>query len=232
MPRTFWKKTTSVFFVPNPNMPSPSPSRIIELCKYPSPGLVKTRLVPILGTDGAADLQRRMALFVFSEVKKAADLTLASVEICYDGADRAAFREMFGSAPDLHRQDMGDLGKRINSAFTRAFKLGACRALLTGSDCPCVTAAVLCEALDSLCTHDAVIGPAADGGYYLIGLTKPMPFLFENMPWSTDAVFEETVLRFQKNAVSFHILEKGWDVDLPEDIHLFEEVEEVARKPR
>jgi rSAM/selenodomain-associated transferase 1 len=210
-------------------MDSSSSSRIIELCKYPSPGLVKTRLIPVLGQNGAALLQERMARFVFSEIAKAASHTRSSIEICYLGADETSFRELFGDKAEFYPQDEGDLGHRILRAFVRACELGARRALLTGSDCPCVTAELLCEALDSLYTHDAVIGPAGDGGYYLIGLTEPMPFLFENMPWSTDAVFEETVSRFKNNGVSFHVLEKGWDVDRPEDVHLFEELEKRSK---
>ncbi len=195
---------------------------IIELCKYPTPGQVKTRLIPTIGAEAAADLQRKMSRYVFSEINKAAAITGASIEICYDCATEADFKNLFGDKPEFVKQSNGDLGDRINNAFLRAFALGYKKVLLTGSDCPCVSSDILIHAFNSLSTSEAVVGPTLDGGYYLLGLTKSMPFLFENMPWSTEVVFEMTIERLKKRKISYSILKAGWDVDRPEDIYRFE----------
>jgi rSAM/selenodomain-associated transferase 1 len=89
-------------------------------------------------------------------------------------------------------QPSGDLGARLRSAFETAFRKGAERALAIGSDAPDISPEILSQAVDSLQNHDVVIGPAADGGYYLIGMTRSRPELFASIDWGTERVYAQT----------------------------------------
>src|SRR5207245_11114496 len=110
-------------------------------------------------------------------------------------------------------QGDGDLGERLRAAFERAFAVGAKRVLIIGSDCPSVAAHDIHEAWKNLRTHDIVLGPASDGGYWLIGLRQLQPALLQNIPWSTENVFPETMKRVQKCGLSVRLLREREDVD-------------------
>lgn len=117
---------------------------------------------------------------------------------------------------DKHLQPKGDLGARMQQAFEMALKQFD-SALILGSDCPGITPAVLHTALDQVQQHDFVIGPATDGGYYLLGMQKPAPYLFQDMPWSTDQVFAETIGRIEAAGATYYTLPVLSDVDYSED---------------
>jgi hypothetical protein len=189
---------------------------LIVFAKAPRPGAVKTRLIPVLGAAGAARLHERL---VDRTLAIAAAAGLGAVELCGDPASDpflAARAAAHGAA--LAEQGPGDLGARMRRAFQRVLT-GAPAAILIGTDCPALTPEYLRAAADALAAgHDAVIGPAEDGGYVLIGLRRVQRSLFEGIRWGGPDVREHT--RARLGALGWRCRELGtlWDVDRPADL--------------
>ena len=190
--------------------------QVAVLAKAPIPGLAKTRLIPALGAQGAARLQRRL---VWQAVRTALDAGLGTVTLwCAPDALHRCFRT-------LHRalgvtclvQASGDLGERMHTAFRLHCATGPL--LLIGTDCPPLMPHHLREAAQALLSGcDAVFFPAEDGGYALVGLREPQHALFRDMRWSTPSVMEETRLRASAAGLAWRELETLWDLDVPEDL--------------
>lgn len=119
-----------------------------------------------------------------------------------------------------HIQEGEDLGDRMSNAFEKIFALGAEKAVIVGSDCPEITTAIINSAFTTLKEKDVCIGPARDGGYYLLGMNKPLPFLFQQKAWSTDSVFSSTIDDLEKQNLSFGKLPELSDLDTAEDLPL------------
>ena len=184
--------------------------------KLPRPGAVKTRLVPALGAEVAASLYRVLAGHVLEitspEPKEYERL------VFYDPPDATqAIREWL-PAGRLRRQAPGDLGRRMADAFARCFARGADRVALIGSDVPDLRRQDVLEAFAALETSDVALGPARDGGYYLVALRSPQPALFEAMAWSTAGVFEATLERARSSGLSCARLRPLRDVDTIDDV--------------
>lgn len=194
---------------------------LILFTRYPEPGKTKTRLIPLLGEDGAAELQRRMTIHAVIQVRQLARLRRALPLVCYEGADHTTMAAWLG--PDLHHhpQGEGDLGVRMANAFRHAFQQGMDRVALVGTDCPGVSTNLFQKAFDSLTEHDLVLGPAEDGGYYLIGLRGLQPELFSGVPWGTDRVLERTLEIAAGLGLKVSLVDRLADVDRPEDVHLW-----------
>lgn len=191
-------------------------SRILVFAKQPDSGQVMTRLIPLLGEPAAARLHTR---FVHNTLDKACGAGLAPVELWCSPCIEAVFFQDCMQRFDitLHLQTRGDLGQRMHHAICDALGRDT-SAVLVGTDCPGLCAADLDEALDALTRGaGAVLGPARDGGYYLVGLTRPVPHLFTGIEWGTDTVFTETVKRLDDAGIDFHCLAERDDVDTPED---------------
>ncbi|MFA6218748.1 MAG: TIGR04282 family arsenosugar biosynthesis glycosyltransferase [Erythrobacter sp.] len=180
--------------------------RISIFARYPEPGKAKTRLIPALGADGAARVYTRLLEGTVAQARAAG----LPFELRVTGERSEAFREWLGDDFAVVDQGGGDLGARMARVPAPA--------LLIGSDCPGLTAPILRAAAAQLAERRVVIGPASDGGYYLIGLREPMPFLFEDMEWSTPQVFGETLGRLTAHGIAPAILPELSDVDLPEDL--------------
>lgn len=187
---------------------------ILLFARYPVPGQAKTRLIPELGPEGAARLHRRMTEHAVAVARSAG----AMVTLCHTGGKRRDFRAWLGPDLDFAAQPDADLGGRLRWAFARAFRQRAPRALAIGADVPGISPAILREAFDALGTHDMVLGPALDGGYYLIGMTRPHPDLFAGMEWGTERVCAQTRAAIQRLGLSCHELPTLNDVDRPEDL--------------
>jgi rSAM/selenodomain-associated transferase 1 len=189
---------------------------ILVFCRAPIAGKVKTRLIPSLGEEGAAKLHAELATRMIEE---AADAELASVELWCDPDDSDVFFDSFKSrGVELRIQQGGDLGERMSNAIAASLEGGASRTVLVGTDCPPVDAAYLRRALSALTDHDAVIGPAEDGGYGLIGLKEADRRLFEDIAWGSDKVCASTCIRFNERRLRWSLLPLIWDVDRPEDV--------------
>lgn len=194
--------------------------RLIVFTRYPEPGRTKTRLIPALGPEGAAQLHRRMAEHCLKTAKQLAWQRGLSVAVCFEGGDANLMTQWLGDGFEYIPQASGDLGQRMLGAFEHAFARAAQRVVLIGTDCPGITGKVLKAAFDALNDHDLVLGPAMDGGYYLIGLRKAVPEFFADMPWSTDQVLEQTIQRANKVQLTYRLLATLGDVDRPEDLPL------------
>lgn len=191
------------------------PAAVIVFLREPMPGKVKTRLAASIGAEAAAAVYRRLIDITLDAVASARLPTY----LFYDGplpglSDRVPG---FTYAP----QSTGDLGARMLNALARVQAIHG-HTILIGSDCPEISAAVLHEAFGQLRTQDVVIGPAADGGYYLIGIAGPPdPRLFNGIPWSTDRVFALTLDRCADAGLKVSVMPMRADVDTLEDLHHF-----------
>ena len=115
---------------------APQSGRLILFCKYPTPGEVKTRLIPAIGAEGAADLQRSLILRTLAELRTAAEPSKTPIEIRYAGATAAQFTAFLGDGLRFAAQGAGDLGERMSHAFRSAFDAGVSKAVLVGADIP------------------------------------------------------------------------------------------------
>jgi rSAM/selenodomain-associated transferase 2/rSAM/selenodomain-associated transferase 1 len=206
-------------------MPEDSRSQLLVFTRYPEPGSAKTRLISALGAERAADLQRQMTEHLMGEARKLLAIHPVSVRICFDGGDLQRLRAWLGAEWDYAPQGGGDLGRRMAAAFESAFRDGAERTLLVGSDIPDLTAPILFQAFRELERSELVLGPAEDGGYYLIGLQRSAfglagARLFSGIHWGTDAVFEQTLNAAEE--LSRSLTERLADVDRPEDLGAWE----------
>ncbi|MFH1215892.1 MAG: TIGR04282 family arsenosugar biosynthesis glycosyltransferase [Pseudomonadota bacterium] len=191
---------------------------LILFTRFPQPGMAKTRLIPVLGEHGAADLQRRMAAFMFERAQKIRTTKDVAVEVHYCGGDEGEVRSWVPTAFQLKVQCKGDLGKRLHHATNTAFAEGRGKIVVIGSDCPSLTEEILEDAFQKLNHADVVIGPAHDGGYYLIGLRKSSDCLWKNISWGTEKVLRQTIGQAEAYGLSFLFLPPLADIDRPEDL--------------
>jgi len=197
-------------------MSTVEPVAIAILAKAPIAGLAKTRLIPALGREGAALLQARLIARTLATACAAATGPVS----LWAAPEEWHFRELAHKFPgELARQVDGDLGARMHAALD-----AACPAIVIGTDCPALEAKHLRGSADALREGaDAVIIPAEDGGYVLIGLRQPRQDLFADMPWGTGTVMEETRRRAAELGLAVRELAPLWDVDLPEDLERLRE---------
>ncbi len=182
------------------------------MARAPEPGTTKTRLIPALGAYGAAKLHAALVEHALAEIARCgAPATLW----CAPDADHPFFAECARRwNVALRAQPDGDLGARMGAAF------GAARGplLLMGSDCPPIDAALLRICAGAFARAPAVFLPTVDGGYGLVGLRRPIPEIFMDMPWSTDAVMSITRDRLTRLGVHWEEPAEIWDVDTPADV--------------
>lgn len=190
-------------------------TRIVIFAKAPVAGKAKTRLIPALGEEGAARLARTM---LAETVSRSLEAALAVPELCATPDPRSA--EWTGLLPAgvrTYDQGSGDLGQRLARAARRVIASGE-RVLLIGADCPDLTADHMRAAARRLDDHDAVIHPAEDGGYVLLGLSRFDATLFSGIAWSTDTVAADTKLRAETLGWSLFVGETLRDIDEPGDL--------------
>ncbi len=194
-------------------------SCILLYIKYPEPGRVKTRLSEALDGGVAAELYRHFVIDVLAMVKD----TGHDVIICYAPAGREEdFRRWLGPRHRYHRQRGDTLGEKLKHGFADIYAAGYRSAVAIGSDSPDLPSRYIEMAFTRLGEHDVVIGPAVDGGYYLIGFARDtfVPEAFDGIEWSTSTVLHETLrnLRRQPGDVDVHLLPAWKDVDTLDDL--------------
>lgn len=195
---------------------TPGPRPVVAVfAKAPVPGKVKTRLTPALHAQEAADLYRSMLLDTIAVVERAG---LECVVAFAPSGARRELERLLGSRRRLAPQPPGDLGQRMEAIFEGLLEDRRRPAIAIGSDCPAVDAERLTEAAEKLEEAEVVVGPALDGGYYLLGLRRPRPELFRDIPWSTGGVTEETRRRIDDAGLRSAWLEPARDLDTPEDL--------------
>jgi rSAM/selenodomain-associated transferase 1 len=201
-----------------------SNTRILLFAKAPVPGRAKTRLIPALGALGAARLHEQLLRDTVARLAVGLDGSMDTrLELwCAPDTAHPLFQELAATyGLELHRQSDGDLGDRLLAGCTDALRR-ADGAVLIGSDCPDLGPAQLAQAVLALQTPgvDAVLGPALDGGYVLLGLRRAAPGLFTEMPWGQDRVAELTRERMRLLGWCWRELPALRDVDRPEDLEL------------
>lgn len=207
-------------------MPASIRDRLIIFSRYPRVGTTKTRMIPVMGAEGAAALQRRMTEHTLSTAVDLSKKHPVQIEIHFEGGDQDRMQKWLG--PDLayRPQASGDIGARMQHALAEAFAEGADRAILIGTDIPEITAEILKKAYGSLDKSDIVFGPAADGGYYLIG-TGAQSFqriektIFRAIEWGSRHVLEQTLATAGAAGASFQLVETLTDVDRPADLPIW-----------
>ncbi len=196
---------------------------LLVFTRYPEPGVTKTRMIPVLGAEGAAKLQLDMTNQVLSAVRRWRRRADDTIVVSFSGGSSVAMAEAFGGDVTYVAQGEGSLGDRLYQAFQRAHDEGFQEIVAIGADCPSVDAAVLNLAFDALNAHDVVIGPAADGGYYLIGTHSPQPEMFQDILWGTPNVLEQSLHNFERLGLHVAQLVTRRDVDEPADLVVWEE---------
>ena len=191
--------------------------RIIIFSRYPVPGEVKTRLIPAIGLAGAADLHRRLTEKTLATALSFSADHGAEVEVNYEGGSEPQIRRWLGPNITCVRQHSGDLGQRMRIALEKAFQQGARRAVMVGTDIPDLKPEHFKQAFEVLEDQDLVLGPSTDGGYWLIGSSRPVD-IFKNINWGTETVIEETIATADQQRLEFKLLEPLTDIDAPEDL--------------
>ena len=181
--------------------------RVVLFTRYPVPGQAKTRLIPALGAVGAAALHRTLTERTVAVVRDSG----LSLEIRSTGANVEMFSDWLGVGGVVD-QGEGDLGTRLARAAPPY------PVIFIGADAPDLTPALLRNAADALRDASAVIGPAEDGGYWLLGLAGEVPGVFADIAWSTDAVFAQTLTRLATAGIAPVPLPELADCDRPEDL--------------
>lgn len=187
------------------------------MAKAPVAGQVKTRLCPPLSAADAAELSR---CFLLDKVAQVLQVTRAEPVVAYAPEEAAAVFEALAPGFTLLPQRGGDLTARLLSVLERLFADGCDAAIMIDSDTPTLPVGLLESAVTLVASgvHDLVLGPSDDGGYYLIGLRQLRTELFEGMPWSTPAVFDETLRRADALGLRTSQLPPWYDVDTAVDL--------------
>lgn len=188
--------------------------RIVIFAKVPQAGFAKSRLVPVLGNEGARVLAQRLLQHAVSEALLAG---VGPVELCLT-PDEAVAASL--GVPDTvlrSKQGQGDLGERMARVAARVVSEGKA-VIIIGTDCPALDADRLCQIAGGLSLADTVLAPAADGGYVALGLNRFHPSLFSNMAWCTDSVAFATLCRLGQLGWSVHQMPMLHDIDRPDDL--------------
>jgi len=188
------------------------------MLKYPKPGQVKTRLARDIGIYKAALLYR---CFVETMIATCVDSGSPVLLFCHSGHELGKYRQWLGHEHNFFSQSPGGhLGNKMRSIFEQAFTMGYEKVVLTGTDLPHIPVTFLRQAIRGLERHEAVIGPARDGGYYLIGFRREsfVPLIFKDMPWSTSSVLDLTLKLLKSLSVDPYVLPTLRDVDDIEDL--------------
>ncbi|HSE83019.1 MAG TPA: TIGR04282 family arsenosugar biosynthesis glycosyltransferase, partial [Thermodesulfobacteriota bacterium] len=189
---------------------------LIIFVKYPEPGKVKTRLAAVIGKEKAAQIYKKMAETVISNVSRSGEYRTV---IFFDPPERKKdFEKWIGNGYMMLPQEGESLGERIIKAFDKAFSLGAERAVIIGTDCVEISDELVSQAFGTLATVDVVLGPAEDGGYYLLGLKKLIHEIFNEINWGTNLVLNQTLEKVKKEGLKFQLLKTLKDIDTVNDL--------------
>lgn len=191
---------------------------IIVFQKHPKAGSVKTRLAVTIGAKKAANLYTLLIRHTHQQLSGLE----AEIFVFHKGPISTETYPKKGY--HFYPQEAGDLGDKMQKAFQQVFKLGFEQILIIGTDCYELKSDHLRQAFDTLGHKDLALGPAADGGYYLLGLKKPCVTLFQGISWSTDSVLQQTLEKAKQQSLSFELLEKLRDVDRYEDLGELEQL--------
>ncbi len=202
---------------------------LLFFIRYPQPGCTKTRLISALGAEGAAQLQKAMAEYLLGNLRH----SRWQMRVYFTGALPTQMQAWLGNDFVYCAQADGDLGMRLWQAFEQEFSTGTQRIVVVGADCPSLNEQHICQAFHQLASKDVVLGPAQDGGYYLIGLRQGScrhQALFQGIDWSTSRVFQQTQAKARQLNLSLAELETLSDVDRPQDLAVWHEIQLMSER--
>ncbi|MDH4214459.1 MAG: TIGR04282 family arsenosugar biosynthesis glycosyltransferase [Candidatus Thorarchaeota archaeon] len=204
------------------NTRNPFRSGIFIMVKYPELGMVKERLAQSVGEEAAIDLYRA---FIQDTLQTVQSLDIPYHIAVYPPASQERFAQWLGPSHQFFGQEGVDLGQRLQNGFATMYKKEYQQVIALASDSPDLPIEILQKAVSSLQTHKVVIGPASDGGYYLIGFSHDLFIskVFEDIPWSTATVFRETLSRIESVTSQVHVLPEWADIDTKSDLQKFYE---------
>ena len=190
---------------------------LIIFLKYPEPGKVKTRLAKDVGDNVAAKIYSYMAMTIIENV---VDPKSYNMIIFYDPPEKEKeIKNWIGKKEVQYSPQVGNtLGDRISNAFKEVYSNGTGKIVIIGTDCLDVTSENIKEAMKKLENCDVTLGPAEDGGYYLVGLNKYTPQIFRDIDWSTDRVLEQTLERIKVKKLNYELLKTLKDIDTFDDL--------------
>lgn len=191
---------------------------LILFTRFPIAGRAKTRLIPVLGAEGAAKLHRRLTVHALRTAERSQLARGTRVQVHFEGADGRAMSHWLGDRFEFVPQTTGDLGQRMRCAFENAFAGGCGSVVIIGSDCPDLSPAILDQAFAALRDKPVVFGPATDGGYYLLGLRSPLAKLFLGPRWGTGTVLADSLEILSRAGLGYSLLKPLADVDRPKDL--------------
>lgn len=193
---------------------------VIIFAREPVPGRVKTRLAASIGNRAAAELYETMLLDVLKTCRGLDGIESVVFWDCEEGALQLLSERYCCRS---RKQCAGDLGQRMQSAFAEMFESGSDHCCITGSDAPDLPVSYIQEAFELLAAQkcDAVFGPACDGGYYLLGLSRLWPQLFGNIDWSTPQVLRQSLDAAESAGIKTELLPEWYDIDTQEDLEKF-----------
>jgi rSAM/selenodomain-associated transferase 1 len=207
---------------------SVSTPTLMMFTRYPQPGFTKTRLIPHLGADGAAQLQRSMTEHLLASLGSMVNQVPLQLQVHFSGGSLQQMQNWLGDGFLYVSQRGNSLGARLSQAFRHNFEAGRAWVIAIGSDCPSMRAEDILHTLKLLQNHDLVLGPANDGGYYLIALRCWHPALFECIDWGTDQVLQQTIEIAHRYQLKSAFLQPLTDIDRPEDLPIWQSIQ--ARK--
>ncbi len=191
------------------------------MARFPVPGQAKTRLAAALGPTGAATFYNVCARLVFREIAQLPAGVKKYIFVTGAGSIRN-ITKWAGSGYIARRQAGDGLGDRLQHAFEYLFTHKANRAIIVASDVPDISANLVIKALIALQSHDIVLGPSHDGGYYLIGMCKPHPVLFQGITWGSAEVLAQTLAAIETSHLSLHMMPTLIDIDTFDDYRLWQ----------
>jgi rSAM/selenodomain-associated transferase 2/rSAM/selenodomain-associated transferase 1 len=192
--------------------------RLILFTRYPVAGQVKTRLTAALGAQGAAEVHRRLLLHTLRAAQTACEKLAVDLEVRFSGGTEQSMKHWLGDHIRFVSQGPGDLGERMAGAFDESFRAGSTATVIIGSDCPGLNPDRIAAAFNRLTESSVVLGPAQDGGYYLVGLSRPMPEMFRGIAWGTGEVLADSLAVLERCGCGVILLEPLADIDRPEDL--------------
>lgn len=192
-------------------------SSVILFVRSPKRGKVKSRLAAAVGGKTALEVYKGFVLDIVDTLKRG---RYPFRIFCYPRSSEERVVNWLGKDFVYAPQQGSDIGKRMENAFVQSFSMGSKRVVLIGSDIPDLPNSIIDRAFSSLNRSDAVVGPASDGGYYLIGFKRSsfLPDVFHGIPWSTPSVFRETMGIFRRFHYRVHTLPQWDDVDTLDDL--------------
>ncbi len=187
-------------------------------------GLVKTRLAATVGNDAALKIYQQLLINLHDKI---VSLQVDKIIFYSDFIEDDIWEK------NLFKKEIqygNGLGERMKNAFKRLFNAGYKNAIIIGTDCPGIDETILINAFLKLSQFDIIIGPAMDGGYYLLGMKQENSFLFQNIKWSTDVVLKQTIELCIMNHLSYFLLPELSDIDEEKDLIHFKKFMSLKQK--